>query len=64
MAEAANRDGVAILVAAPQPAVKSVRVAITLLEGVLAEVDRYAESRGSTRSGFSPRPRGWRRPPD
>jgi len=52
MAEAANRDGVAILVAAPQRVARSVRINITLPEDVLAEVDRYAESRGLTRSGF------------
>lgn len=52
MAEAANRDGVAILVAIKGAAPKAVRVNITLPEDVLAEIDRYAESHGFTRSGF------------
>ena len=52
MADAENRDGVAVLVAAPQQAVKSVRVNVTVPEDVLAEIDRYAEGHGFTRSGF------------
>lgn len=52
MADAGNKDGVAVLVPAPQQAVKSVRVNITLPEDVLAEIDRYAEGHGFTRSGF------------
>jgi predicted RNase H-like HicB family nuclease len=47
MKDLGNRDGVAILVAA-----KAVRVNITLPEDVLAEIDRYAEDHGFTRSGF------------
>ena len=52
MADPGNRDGVAVLVAAPQQAVKSVRVNVTVPEDVLAEIDRYAEGHGFTRSGF------------
>lgn len=51
MADAENRDGLAILVSTE---VKSrvVRVNITLPEDTLREVDRYAEAHGFTRSGF------------
>lgn len=52
MAERENRDAVAILVAAPARPAKSIRVNITLPGDVLAEIDRYAERRGLTRSGF------------
>ena len=52
MMDTINRDGVAILVPAPDRPVKSVRINITLPEDVLEEIDRYAESRGLTRSGF------------
>lgn len=52
MTERANRDAVAILVDAPRAAAKSVRVNITLPADVLAEIDRFAESQGLTRSGF------------
>lgn len=52
MAERANRDAVAFLVAlSPRPA-RAVRVNITLPEDVLADIDRYAERHGYTRSGF------------
>ena len=51
MADSMNRDGVAILVDAPKSD-RSVRVNITLPEDTLAEIDRAAESRGMTRSGF------------
>jgi predicted RNase H-like HicB family nuclease len=53
MSDAANRDGVAILVEAPKanPA-KSIRVNITLPEDVLEEIDRHAEAQGLSRSGF------------
>jgi predicted RNase H-like HicB family nuclease len=47
-----NRDGVAILVAAAVKSGKAMRVNITLPEDVLAEIDRYAEDHGFTRSGF------------
>jgi predicted RNase H-like HicB family nuclease len=52
MAEADNRDGVAILVAAPEHAAKTVRVNITLPEDLLQAIDRYAEGHGFSRSGF------------
>lgn len=52
MADAVNRDGVAILVPVKTRAAKVVRVNVTLPEDVLAEIDRYAEEHGFTRSGF------------
>jgi len=52
MAVAENRDGVAVLIAAPDADVKSVRVNITMPADVLEEIDRYAEREGFTRSGF------------
>jgi predicted RNase H-like HicB family nuclease len=52
MTDLENRDGVAILVQAPNGSAKSVRINITLPEDVLREIDRYAEAEGFTRSGF------------
>lgn len=52
MAVAENRDGVAVLIAAPAPAVRSVRINITMPADVLDEIDKYAEREGFTRSGF------------
>ena len=52
IADPDNRDGVAILVAAPAKSAKTVRVNITLPEDVLSEIDRYAERHGYNRSGF------------
>jgi predicted RNase H-like HicB family nuclease len=52
MADPANRDGVAILVAAKTQAPKAVRVNVTFPQDVLAQIDRYAEEHGFTRSGF------------
>jgi predicted RNase H-like HicB family nuclease len=52
MADATNRDGVAILVAAPERTAKSIRVNVTLPEDVLDAIDRYAAANGFTRSGF------------
>jgi predicted RNase H-like HicB family nuclease len=52
MADRANRDGVAILVATPERAPKVVRINISLPEDVLAAVDSYAEANGYNRSGF------------
>lgn len=52
MANAVNRDGVAVLVDAASPSVKSVRINITLPADVLEEIDRRAETEGFTRSGF------------
>jgi predicted RNase H-like HicB family nuclease len=52
MADAENRDGVAVLVAVRTPAARAVRVNVTLPEDVLAKIDRYAREHGFTRSGF------------
>lgn len=52
MADAENRDGVAILVEAPKRPAKAVRINVTLPEDVLDAIDRYAEDNGLTRSGF------------
>lgn len=53
MSDPINRDGVAILVEAPKASPgKSIRVNITLPEGVLEEIDRHAEAQGLSRSGF------------
>jgi predicted RNase H-like HicB family nuclease len=52
MGDPVNRDGVAILVAAPLHAPKTVRINISLPEDVLEEVDSYAEANGYNRSGF------------
>ena len=52
MADAVNKDGVAILVDAPQQASKSVRVNITLPDDLLQSIDRHAAENGLTRSGF------------
>ena len=56
MTIAENRDGVAILVEAPKAPAKTparaVRVNIILPADVLAEIDRFAEGQGLSRSGF------------
>ncbi|HEY1943873.1 MAG TPA: type II toxin-antitoxin system HicB family antitoxin [Roseiarcus sp.] len=52
MRDPANRDGVAILVAAPARSAKAVRINITLPEDVLQAIDRHAEANGLSRSGF------------
>lgn len=52
MADAENRDGVAILVALADEPMKAVRVNITLPETDLRQIDKYAEAHGLTRSGF------------
>jgi len=52
MADAVNRDGVAILVPAPDRPAKAVRVNITLPEEALQAIDKFAEAHGFTRSGF------------
>ena len=52
MAAHENRDGVAILVDPPADTSRAVRVNITLPEGVLAEIDRYAQGSGLSRSAF------------
>lgn len=52
MADAANRDGVAILVAAKTATAKAVRVNVILPEDVLAQIDAFAAAHGYSRSGF------------
>ena len=52
MKDPENRDGVAVLIAAPTAEVKSVRINITMPADVLEQIDRYAEREGFTRSGF------------
>ncbi len=52
MSNAENKDGVAVLVAAPDEDIKTVRVNVTMPADVLDEIDRYAEREGYTRSGF------------
>lgn len=47
-----NREGVAVLIAAPDAEVKSVRINITMPADVLDQIDQYAEREGFTRSGF------------
>ena len=47
-----NREGVAVLIAAPDAEVKSVRINVTMPADVLDQIDRYAEREGFTRSGF------------
>jgi predicted RNase H-like HicB family nuclease len=52
MADATNRDGVAILVDPPKAVSKSVRLNITLADDLLQQIDLHAEANGLTRSGF------------
>jgi predicted RNase H-like HicB family nuclease len=52
MADPANRDGVAILVATPARTAKAVRINVTLPEDILRAIDRRAEANGLSRSGF------------
>jgi predicted RNase H-like HicB family nuclease len=52
MADRANRDGVAVLIQAPDAKVKTVRINITMSADVLEQIDRYAEPEGFTGSGF------------
>jgi predicted RNase H-like HicB family nuclease len=52
MKDAQNKDGVAVLIAAPTTEVKSVRINVTMPADVLDQIDRYAEREGFTRSGF------------
>lgn len=47
-----NAGAVAVVAIAPSTAPRSVRVNVTLPEDTLEQIDRYAESRGYTRSGF------------
>jgi predicted RNase H-like HicB family nuclease len=52
MANRENKDGVAVLIQAPDANVKSVRINITMPADVLEQIDQYAEREGFTRSGF------------
>lgn len=52
MADPDNRNGVAILVGVKMDTKKAVRVNVTLPEDVLRQIDRFAEAKGLTRSGF------------
>jgi predicted RNase H-like HicB family nuclease len=52
MADALNRNGVAILVALKTPAAKAVRINVTLPEDVLERIDAFAAAEGLSRSGF------------
>src|SRR5690349_14455405 len=52
MAHADARDGVAVLIPLREQGGRTVRVNITLPEATLAEIDRFAEAHGYTRSGF------------
>lgn len=52
MSDPANRSGVAILVSVKTEQPKAIRVNVTLPEDVLAQIDRYAEAHGFTRSGL------------
>lgn len=47
-----NKDGVAVLIAAPDAEIKSVRINVTMPADVLDQIDKYAEREGFTRSGF------------
>ncbi|RVD48368.1 type II toxin-antitoxin system HicB family antitoxin [Mesorhizobium sp. M7A.F.Ca.ET.027.03.2.1] len=52
MADADNRDGVAILVSAQPQTRKTVRINVTLSDDILQRIDAFAEAHGYTRSGF------------
>jgi predicted RNase H-like HicB family nuclease len=52
MSDPDNRSDVAILVSLKAEQPKAVRVNVTLPEDVLAQIDKYAEAHGFTRSGF------------
>jgi predicted RNase H-like HicB family nuclease len=52
MEDPENRHGVALLIPLRDQTARAVRVNITLPEDTLAEIDRYAEGHGFTRSGF------------
>ena len=43
MTDAQNKDGVAVLIAAPATEVKSIRINVTMPADVLDQIDRYAE---------------------
>jgi predicted RNase H-like HicB family nuclease len=52
MADAENRDGVAVLVDAPKTTGKSIKVNITMPDDLVEQIDSYADANGLTRSGF------------
>ena len=52
MTDPAAREGVVTLISLKSAVKRAVRVNVTLPADVLAEIDRYAENRGFTRSGF------------
>jgi predicted RNase H-like HicB family nuclease len=52
MKDPQNAGSVAVLTVAPSSAPRAVRVNVTFAEDTLEEIDRYAESRGYTRSAF------------
>ncbi len=52
MSDPDNRSGVAILVSVKTDQPKAVRVNVTLPGDVLAQIDKFAEAHGFTRSGF------------
>ncbi|SIR10193.1 Predicted nuclease of the RNAse H fold, HicB family [Rhizobium sp. RU20A] len=52
MADGDNSDAVAFLVPVAVPSRRAVRLNITLPENVVKDIDRYAGSRGMTRSAF------------
>jgi predicted RNase H-like HicB family nuclease len=52
MTDPATRDGVVTLISLKSAVKRAVRVNVTLPEDVLADIDRYAENHGLTRSGF------------
>lgn len=47
-----NKDGVAVLIAASDAEIRSVRINVTIPADVLEQIDQYAEREGFTRSGF------------
>lgn len=52
MADADNRDGVAILVKALPLGPRAIRVNVTFPEDMLRQIDSFAQRAGFTRSGF------------
>jgi HicB_like antitoxin of bacterial toxin-antitoxin system len=52
MADRESREAVAILVKAPQPTAKAVRVNMTIPADELEQIDRFSAEHGYTRSGF------------
>jgi predicted RNase H-like HicB family nuclease len=52
MDDPVSRDGVVTLISTREQPKRAIRVNVTLPEDVLAAIDRYAENRGFTRSGF------------